>query len=235
MGGVLSVYRTVRQQDPHNQVPSILTLVLLAHLSRMKRFKIFQAYTQWNLVAFLFNYSFRLRWEAPLVCNSMAIMTCFNCAQVDARADLIIRSGLSPFYFLLGDFAVHTMPALVLISWCVRHKRRIKLQHGLLALLGQLHFAYSQAGNLDLGGIYVPHDGNAAWMSAVLAQSLTPFLVNVLIDGHWAQGAAIALAINAPALLKLLGLRRRINKHTIEADKQRRKAEADEDSRNGER
>merc|ERR1712032_519940 len=143
---------------------------------------------------------------APLVCNSMAIMTCFNCAQVDARADLIIRSGLSPFYFLLGDFAVHTMPALVLISWCVRHKRRIKLQHGLLALLGQLHFAYSQAG-----------------MSAVLAQSLTPFLVNVLIDGHWAQGAAIALAINAPALLKLLGLRRRINKHTIEADKQRRR------------
>ena len=135
MGGVLSVYRTVRQQDPHNQVPSILTLVLLAHFSRMDRFRFFQACeclrvlitdlpkfafipclhlsnrhrankpactrspctytdTQWNLVAFLFNYSFRLRWEAPLVCNSMAIMTCFNCAQVDARADLIIRSGV---------------------------------------------------------------------------------------------------------------------------------------------
>ena len=136
MGAVLSVYRNIRKQDPHNQVPSILTLVLLAHLSRMKRFKIFQACeclrvlitdyqnlpslipclhlsnrhrankpactpspctytdTQWNLVAFLFNYSFRLRWEAPLVCNSMAIMTCFNCAQVDARADLIKRSGV---------------------------------------------------------------------------------------------------------------------------------------------
>ena len=53
-------------------------------------------------------------------------------------------------------------------------------------------------------------------MSAVLSQSLTPFLVNVLIDGHWAHGAAIALAINAPALLKLLGLRRRINKRTIQ-------------------
>ena len=43
MGAVLSVYRSVRQQDPHNQVPSILTLVLLAHLSRMDRFKFFQA------------------------------------------------------------------------------------------------------------------------------------------------------------------------------------------------
>lgn len=228
MGAVLSVYRNVRQQDPHNQVPSILILVLLAHLSRLDRFRFLKAYTQWNLVAFLFNFAFRLRWEAPLVCNSVSIMTSFNCGQMDARVDMIERSGLSPFYYTLADLFIHEMPALVLISWCVRHKRRIKLQHGLLAWLGQLHFAYSQAGQLDLGGIYVKHDTDFAWLSVFLAQTLTPFLVNALIDGHRANAAVIALVINGPILLKCFGLRRIINKRTILADKQQREPKVDE-------
>merc|ERR1711924_133260 len=75
-------------------------------------------------------------------------------------------------------------------------------------LLGQVHFAYSQAGCLDVGKIYVPHDVSAAWWSAILAHIVGPSFINCLIAGHNTKALTAGLAMFSVYLLKMLGWRR---------------------------
>ena len=63
--------------------------------------------------------------------------------------------GTGNMIHILGDQVIHTLPVVVIAISMIRHQRFARPQHGALALLGQLFFAYSQAGKMDLGEIYV--------------------------------------------------------------------------------
>eukprot|EP00658_Telonema_sp_P-2_P043800 TRINITY_DN3169_c0_g1_i1.p1 TRINITY_DN3169_c0_g1~~TRINITY_DN3169_c0_g1_i1.p1 ORF type:complete len:172 (+),score=36.80 TRINITY_DN3169_c0_g1_i1:139-654(+) len=127
-----------------------------------------RAYTMWNCAAVVTNFALKLRWERPLVCNSLAIFASYRTASVDAHEDLRRRAGLGPFWYFVGDNAVHLLPLLVLVRWLVKHEQFCRPQHGAFALLGQLFFAFSQGGQMDMGQIYVPHDVPFAWAAVGL-------------------------------------------------------------------
>lgn len=81
----------------------------------------------------------------------------------------------------LGDTLLHFVPVMAMVVSNARHERFIKPQAGAMGLLGQLFFAFSQAGKLDVGAeIYVPHDVPFAWVAAGLGQMFAPMLSNNL-------------------------------------------------------
>jgi hypothetical protein len=202
MSALVTAWSTLRRRDPHNQTVGIFLLLGLAHASKQKSFEGIKAYTVWNCLAVLFNFSFRQRWERSLVCNSLAIWASYRTASADAHADLVARAGYSEPVYHLGDQIIHTMPVLALMHWLVKHERYIRPQHGALSLIGHLFFvrpslpsnhnadcshvlmwllttsnfsqAYSQAGQLDVGKIYVPHDVTFAWTAVGLGHLLAP-------------------------------------------------------------
>lgn len=211
MGSLLA---KLRQRDPHNQTLAVLLLLVLARVS--KTYKGMQAYTMWNCTATLLQYALRPRgWEQPLFCNSMAIFASFRCASADAHSDFVKRSGYSNFGHVLGDQVIHLLPVIVTGISLKRHKRFLRPQHGALSLLAQLFFAYSQAGKMDMGDIYVPHDVTAAWTSGFLGQLLAPTVINNAIVGRWWRSLSTFLLIMSPYLSKKFGLRKLINKRTL--------------------
>ena len=93
----------------------------------------------------------------------------------------------------------------------------MKPQHGFLGFLGQI-FRVQSGWEARCGRIYVPHDVEWAWIAAFLGQVLTPSLVNSLIAGKTSNALAAALIIFGPWLSKVAGLRKRVNKATLDAD-----------------
>jgi hypothetical protein len=179
----------------------------------------------WNCTATLVNYGFRIRngWEKPLFCNSLAIFAAFRTASADAQSDFVERSGYGPVVHVIGDQIIHTLPCIVIGISMMRHKRFARPQHGAFALLGQIFFAYSQAGKMDLGEIYVPHDVTFAWIASLFGQLLAPIVINNAIKRRWKRVFFTLLVVMSPYLLKKIGLRKLINKRTIAYDSLRGK------------
>ena len=73
----------------------------------------------------------------------------------------------------------------------------------------------SQAGKMDLGDIYVPHDVSFAWVAVLFGQMLAPTVINNVIKRRWKRALVAFLVVMSPYLLKKIGLRRIINKRTI--------------------
>ena len=73
----------------------------------------------------------------------------------------------------------------------------------------------SQAGKMDLGDIYVPHDVSFAWVAVLFGQLLAPTVINNAIKKRWKRALVAFLVVMSPYLLKKIGLRRVINKRTI--------------------
>jgi len=102
-------------------------------------------------VAIAFNFTFGLNWEKTLCCNSMGILASYRCASADAFWDMIEFLGMNPIKYFVGDQLIHTFPAIYMYWYCAfRHKKMINPQHGAFAFIGQLFFAYSQVGKLDV-------------------------------------------------------------------------------------
>mmetsp|Transcript_38383 Transcript_38383/g.75572 ORF Transcript_38383/g.75572 Transcript_38383/m.75572 type:complete len:272 (-) Transcript_38383:124-939(-) len=181
---------TLRRRDPHNQTFAIALLLILTLVSQKLR----------GMKAYTF-------WERVLLCNSVAIYSSYRTASLDAHDDLVKRAGYHPAIYFIGDQVVHLLPALVLAQVLVRHRKFVKPQHGGFALLGQLFFAFSQAGKLDLGEVYVPHDTISAWTAATLGQLFSPSLINNAIQKKYVAAAQSFLCISSPYLFKRLGLR----------------------------
>ena len=82
-----------------------------------------------------------------------------------------------------------------------------KLQHGSFSLLAQIHFAYSQAGSLDVGKIYIPHDTVTAWGSGVLAHLLGGAILNNFILRQYTEGLTLLAFISIPYFIRKSSLR----------------------------
>lgn len=211
--------------DPHNQGPAVLLLLALAHLARERGTKRLQAYTMWNLSATLFNFAFRMKWENPLFSNSLAIFLCYRTASVDNHRALQERSLLSPVPYAIADTIAHFVPIIAHGVSIYRRGHFVPQQYGAFSLLGQLHFAYSQAGELNVAKLYVPHDVNAAWWSATLGHLLGPSLMNCLISGHTSRALGVFLAAFSVYLSKMLGWRpftvphEKTEQHAVTRDK----------------
>mmetsp|Transcript_17401 Transcript_17401/g.21424 ORF Transcript_17401/g.21424 Transcript_17401/m.21424 type:complete len:262 (+) Transcript_17401:94-879(+) len=209
MGSVIS---QLRQRDPHNQTIAILLLIFLANISH--QYKKLRAYTFWNCTAILFNFAFRLRWERPLVCNSLAVLVSYKTASLDCHEQLARQAGVSRLTYFLGDQIFHVAPFFVLTRWLLKHKQELRPQHGAFALLGQFFFAYSQAGKMDVGDVYVTHDYMWCWLAGALGQLTCPFIVNNLIKGsHFSASLQFGI-VWIPYIIKLLGWRPIINEDT---------------------
>lgn len=208
------VWSTLRRRDPHNQTIAVALLLALARLS--KSYEGLRAYTFWNVTAVLLFFSTRARgWSGPLLTNSVAIFASYRTASADAHHDFVKNSGRSEPVYILGDAIVHLLPAVAMIIWHKRHKKFVKPQAGAMAFLGQLFFAYSQAGKLDMSQIYVPHDVTYAWSAALLGHMFSPMLSNNFQRGNYGRSLLSLLAIFMPYLLKKLGIRKLRNRQTI--------------------
>ena len=149
MGAALSI---LRARDPHNQTLGVFLLFVLARVS--KSWKGLRAYTLWNCTAVLFKYAVQPRgWERSLLCNSLGIYAAFRTASADAHCDFLERSGKSELVYFLGDMLIHFAPVVMLGNSIVKNRQFVRPQHGALALLAQIFFAYSQAGKMDLGEV----------------------------------------------------------------------------------
>ena len=158
--------------------------------------------------AVLANFGFRLGWEPSLFTNSLAILMCYRCAAVDSFGIMVRKSGVRPTTYAIGDAIVHGLPVAVLAVALLRKRRYLRPQHGAFSLLAQVHFAYSQGGQLDMGALYVPHDAPVAWAASIAGHMIGPALLNRVMRGEKAAAAAAGLAVSAPLLLKLGGWRR---------------------------
>lgn len=115
--------------------------------------------------------------------------------------------GYHPLVYFVGDLFVHLAPVVTLMYYLTKHKRWVRPQHGAMALLGQVFFAYSQAGKLDCGEIYVPHDVAYAWTAGALGQLLAPSIVNNCIKQNYRTALSRLALVFAPYIIKKLGLR----------------------------
>lgn len=147
--------------------------------------------------------------EKALACNSLSIWAAYRTATVDVdTSELLDKRGYSFAVYFAGDQLMHTLPMLYMTYYCVVHHLAPRPQHGSLALLGQLFFAYSQAGQLDVSDVYgIPHDTTAGWVATVLGQLLAPFWINFLIKKNYLAAGFIFTLTLLPYIAKRLGLR----------------------------
>ena len=130
MGKVVS---SLRSSDPHNQSLGVLLLFALTFISQRKH-KL-RAYTYWNWVAIAFNFANSLRWEKVLAANSMGILASYRCASADAFDDMVKLLKIDPVKYMIGDHIAHTLPAICLVSYCVKKRYKLRLQHGFFGFL----------------------------------------------------------------------------------------------------
>ena len=121
---------------------------------------------------------------------------------------------------MLGDFVVHFLPVYAMVMYHKREKKFVPPQAAAMGFLGQLFFAYSQAGKLDMSQIYVPHDVSFAWLAALLGHMFAPMLSNNFLKGNYGRSMLSVLFMFTPYLLKKLGIRGLRNRKTI-AEKRR--------------
>tara|TARA_B100000482_G_scaffold191778_1_gene177779 strand:- start:271 stop:828 length:558 start_codon:yes stop_codon:yes gene_type:complete len=85
---------------------------------------------------------------------------------------------LTRFEFLIGDFIVHTFPAILTMYNLIHEKRRIHYRSVTYALTLSTWFVFRQVGKLDASDIYVPHPWKRGWFGAIVGMICTPSLID---------------------------------------------------------
>lgn len=80
----------------------------------------------------------------------------------------------------------------------ISRKKFVRPQHGWFSVLGQVYFAYSQAGKLDVSGVYRPHDALMSWSGGILASVLSPFIINNAIKGRYNRAITFTILCFIP-------------------------------------
>lgn len=197
MGNFLA---TLRERDPHNQSIAVILCILFAQFKHFKFLSILHQYTFWNVTLCLSNFALRLEYERILFCNSMGIFGSYRTASADEQVHnaLVEHTKLDPIVYFFGDTLVHFMPAVILGYYLVSRQKFVRPQHGWFAVLGQVYFAYSQAGGLDVSGVYRPHDAVMAWATGVLSSVFSPFIINNLIKKRYYRAIIFAFICFLP-------------------------------------
>ncbi|EER13946.1 hypothetical protein Pmar_PMAR002746, partial [Perkinsus marinus ATCC 50983] len=74
------------------------------------------------------------------------------------------------------------------------------MTNGIVGIMAQMFFAYSQAGTLNVAELYMPHPAKRAWLASLLGQLLGPLLATAIVDKKWKKAGAIFLIILLPWL-----------------------------------
>ena len=80
--------------------------------------------------------------------------------------------------FVLGDFIVHTIPAILTTYTLIKKNKSIPIVSLTYALTLSTWFVFSQVGKLDASDIYVPHAWKRGWVSVIIGMLVSPHLVN---------------------------------------------------------
>ena len=78
--------------------------------------------------------------------------------------------------FIAGDFAVHTLPAILTTYSLVKQKKAIPHISLTYALTLSTWFVFSQVEKLDASDIYVPHPWKRGWFAVITAMLASPHL-----------------------------------------------------------
>ena len=214
-----SFYSTLRARDPHNQSLAVVLCLIFALAKHNKVLARYQKFTFWNVSLCMMNFAFRLDYDRILFANSMGILSAYRTASADlAVHESLVKSSRVPRYiYYLGDILLHYAPAVILSYYMISRQKFVRPQHGWIAILGAVYFAFSQAGKLNVSGlfssfiisyadIYVAHDWNSAWAGNLCAALFSPFFVNNAIKKHYFKAGFYLTLCFVPLILKYSGL-----------------------------
>lgn len=93
------------------------------------------------------------------------------------------------------------MPVVLMMFLVIRSGRRPLMTNGIVGIMAQMFFAYSQAGSymsdtlqcrilffigtLNVAELYMPHPAKRAWLASLLGQLLGPLLATAIVDKKW--------------------------------------------------
>ena len=168
------------------------------------------AYTNWNLTMIVIRYLLSFKeWDPFLCVNSIGILFGFKtafCQGLDENIRKKLNSmnfkhcKLSRMQFVLADLFVHTVPAIVTTTYVIHNKIKIPSITVTYALTLSSWFAFSQAGNLDVSQIYVPHPWKRAWLAAVISMILTPKMIFYAQTKQFKKFLCVILGMTIPLL-----------------------------------
>ena len=146
------------------------------------------AYTNWNVSMLLIRWLYNIEeWDTFLCVNSIGIYLGFRTSFANGLDDNIRKkiknmgSHLTRKQFLVGDFIVHTLPAILTTATLVQNKKKIPRISLTYALTLSTWFVFSQVGKLDASDIYVPHPWKRGWFGVLTGMLAAPQLVDCLL------------------------------------------------------
>ncbi|KAF4738370.1 hypothetical protein FOZ62_023838 [Perkinsus olseni] len=166
-----------------------------------------QAYTSWNWVLIVSRILLRQgQWDPFLLSNSFGVCMAFRTAGARGLTEMMRQKmalrgvKLTKLQFAMMDHWVHTVPVLLMTCLVVRSGRRPLMTNGVVGMMAQMFFAYSQAGTLNVAELYMPHPAKRAWLASLAGQLLAPLLVTAIVDRKWKKAGVIFLIILLPWL-----------------------------------
>ena len=172
-----------------------LAMMVAATLASSKHSGIFSehmkwqlsAYTNWNVSMLLIRWLLNVEeWDTFLCVNSLGIWLGFRTSFANGLDDNIRKKiknmgfHMTRKQFLLGDFVVHTLPAILTTLTLLKNKKRIPIISLTYALTLSTWFVFSQAGKLDASDIYVPYPWKRGWFGVITGMLSAPQLVDSL-------------------------------------------------------
>jgi hypothetical protein len=144
-------------------------------------------YTNWNVSMIVARYLFSINeWDPFLCVNSIGIFLGFRTAFAQGLDDNLRKKlasmefRISRKQFLMGDFIMHTLPAIGTTALMVHKKRKIKFINVTYGMTLLSWFVFRQVGQLDASNIYVPHPWKRSWLAVITGMMLAPEFVNSL-------------------------------------------------------
>lgn len=205
------------EQDPHSVTYAMCVAAVLAVCKNTNVIPIYvkwhlNAYTNWNLLLILIRSIFSLhQWDPFLCLNSMGIYVSFKTAFSQKLDDNIRHKlnkmgfiQLSRLQFVIADFIVHALPALVFIPYMIHKRKKIPFVTVTYALTLSTWFAFRQAGKLDASQVYVPHPWKRAWFAMIFTCLNTRFFVNSAIGKEKNKAFFYLLLMVSPILTTCL-------------------------------
>ncbi|KAF4676200.1 hypothetical protein FOL47_006591 [Perkinsus chesapeaki] len=166
-----------------------------------------QAYTSWNWVLIVSRILLKQeQWDPFLLSNSFGVCMAFRTAGARGLTEMMRQKmglrgvKLTKVQFAMMDHWVHTVPVLLMSYLVVKSGRRPLMTNGIVGIMAQMFFAYSQAGTLNVAELYMPHPAKRAWLASLAGQLLGPVLITGIVDRKWKKAGIILFIILLPWL-----------------------------------